>query len=147
MRPTISHSSARTSLNQGDLYPASVTIMGRQWAGNRACKVFKNALLLIPRPILVTVAALPSSRLFTQAITACCRILCILKLTIDMTLFTIDRAFMAFNLHLFLAKDLITKRHACTLLFYLIDLNMLFLGIPQDLTPFIMSPPLLFMWF
>ncbi|APE05614.1 hypothetical protein BM528_07350 [Alteromonas sp. RW2A1] len=56
--------------------------------------------------MLVTVAALPLSKLLTHAVSAFCRDLCILKLTSEMTLFTIDRAFMAFNLHLFLAKDL-----------------------------------------
>jgi len=34
-----------------------------------------------------------------------------------------------------LAIDLITKRHECSYLFYLIDIAILFVGIPQTLTP------------
>jgi hypothetical protein len=38
-----------------------------------------------------------------------------------------------------LAIDLITKRHECSYLFYLADIVILFVGIPQTLT-------LLFVW-
>jgi len=34
-----------------------------------------------------------------------------------------------------LAIDLITKRHECSYLFYLADIVILFVGIPQTLTP------------
>jgi hypothetical protein len=40
------HCRAITSLNRGDLYPASVTIIGRQCEGIMACEVFKIPYVL-----------------------------------------------------------------------------------------------------
>ncbi|MBN25248.1 MAG: hypothetical protein CL578_09380 [Alteromonadaceae bacterium] len=46
-----------------------------------------------------------------------------------------------------MAIDLITKRHECSLLFYLTDFAILFVGMPQTLTPLFLLCQLILHWF